>query len=337
MKSLLYILKLSVVQKLLFACIFICFLTNFYVIPPYIKILHDDSNVESAMKMFYPENRNIRIKVDFNQKGKRSIEKLGNIEEKLSPACNPRYLENKIDRIHFVHNRKAGGSSIRRYLEIVSNTLNITLTIQEGEEAEMPMLNGSTFYITNLREPMSRILSAYKYEGRWDCKKVKVNMSNVTENNSKTFEDFIKNNEEITKKMEKTLMPHYLWSCSHNCYLRWFSDIHSVQDMHTSLSVAREKLRKFDFIIITERLKDHSYTRAIEDIFGVPGFYRTNVNCGKIMKKLNDRYPPSIDSKIWDEVKVMNELDIKLYKEFTTCENGIKFPNNSKLNFISNA
>jgi len=84
-------------------------------------------------------------------------------------------------------------------------------------------------------------------------------------------------------------------------------------------------------------LKDHSYTRAIEDIFGVPGFYRTNVNCGKIMKKLNDRYPPSIDSKIWDEVKVMNELDIKLYQEFTTCENGIKFPNNSKLNFISNA
>merc|ERR1712157_424336 len=74
--------------------------------------------------------------------------------------------------LFFLHMRKAGGTTIRAFLGKVAKRYNLEFVINEGRrgKVEMPTANGSTFYVTNLREPMARILSHYKYSGRWACR-----------------------------------------------------------------------------------------------------------------------------------------------------------------------
>jgi len=37
------------------------------------------------------------------------------------------------------------------------------------EEPGTSFENNNTFYVTNIREPISRSISHFKYQGRWDC------------------------------------------------------------------------------------------------------------------------------------------------------------------------
>lgn len=91
---------------------------------------------------------------------------------KISPACRPRFLSNghKINRIFFLHMRKAGGTTIRRYLLKVAKHYNITFEVAEGYKTRQLTMDANTLYVTNLREPVARVISNYKYDLRWDCK-----------------------------------------------------------------------------------------------------------------------------------------------------------------------
>jgi len=87
----------------------------------------------------------------------------------VSPACKPHFnlaLPNsqwnnstKFRRIYFYHARKAGGSSMHKYLAKVSDYYGIELKAVEWAGMEEPGKNhddGATFYVTHLREPVSR-------------------------------------------------------------------------------------------------------------------------------------------------------------------------------------
>jgi len=101
-----------------------------------------------------------------------------------SPVCHPHFnlaLPNnkwsnttKFNRIYFYHSRKAAGSTVHKYLRKVADKYGIELKAVEWSGMEEPGTsyennNTNTFYVTNIREPISRSISHFKYQGRWDC------------------------------------------------------------------------------------------------------------------------------------------------------------------------
>ena len=123
----------------------------------------------------------------------------------ISPACHPHFnlaLPNnkwsnttKFNRIYFYHSRKAAGSTVHRYLRKVADKYGIELKAVEWSGMEEPGTsyennNTNTFYVTNIREPISRSISHFKYQGRWNCKDLVFSRKNKfvpTEQNANHF------------------------------------------------------------------------------------------------------------------------------------------------------
>lgn len=86
-----------------------------------------------------------------------------------SPACYPHFnipLPNggwtntmKFKRLYFYHTRKAGGTSMSIYLRKVALKYGLEYKEQEWYEMEEPgEYENATFYVTSLREPVSRMV-----------------------------------------------------------------------------------------------------------------------------------------------------------------------------------
>ena len=209
----------------------------------------------------------------------------------VSPACRPhRRLNNtpRIQRLYFAHTRKAGGSTLRTFLAQVAKTHGWTWVVTEGKAAEAPVRN-DTFYVTNLRAPVARILSSYKYEGRWLCKELvqkKKNKNNnasfvPTAENSQTLEEYISQYDASSLRINcinaTGKSSRFLWKCSENCYMRWFAqDFNCLQNPYESYRTAMEKLMQYHLIVVTERMQDSSYTARLARMFNVhPRTFRT--------------------------------------------------------------
>ena len=101
--------------------------------------------------------------------------------QRSSPACKPHFdlatkdAENnqtifingadapKFTRLYFHHLRKAGGTSMYYYLKKVALTHNLTFVHNEYGPSEIPGTHSEpTFYVTHLREPVSRSISHFK-------------------------------------------------------------------------------------------------------------------------------------------------------------------------------
>ena len=151
------------------------------------------------------------------------LDEYTSVEEKqiLSPACRPfRYNQTKNGeishsdyfdefwkdksvpkptKIKFLHMRKAGGTTIHKYLKDVvesKKTSFLEYDVCEGAKKCLELnfmddgyhryyndernstlygesipwdSSGKTFYVTHIREPVARALSHYKYEKRFKC------------------------------------------------------------------------------------------------------------------------------------------------------------------------
>ncbi len=191
-----------------------------------------------------------------------------------SPACRPYFPQamNKITRLHHHHMRKAGGTTIGHFLKGFCRHYNITFTSNEGGIPEWPDLsNGTTLYVTHLREPTARALSHYKYSGRWKCFQLVDNKTFVpTIENSASLESFLEGDKADPPKTRKS-MNGLLWSCAHNCYIRWCSDLPThVSDMQEALITARRRLSQYHVILVTEKFQDAEYVQEVERMFGFP-------------------------------------------------------------------
>lgn len=255
----------------------------------------------------------------------------------FSPACHPHHrvatttvaIGNSTSwstslpftRIYFYHIRKAGGTMLRKYLKKVSKWHNIHLTIQENKYAREEVgSHPGTMYVTNLRDPVERSISHFKYEGRWDCRQMIKNATLYipTLHNAKPFERWDQTGGFIPSPCDE---PFSFNECAVNCYIQSFSGMGcTIDDWQTQYKLAQERLFRFNLIFVYERFKDPNYVKAIEEFFGVDGFNQhSDYWCGPEAKNANKLYPLKTKFELVMKLTKLNSMDNKFFKETASC------------------
>ena len=247
---------------------------------------------------------------------------------------------NVIRRIFFAHTRKAGGTYVKNILTYVSKLYNLTLVKVEGLQGWESPQRQDTLYVTNLRHPVSRIISDYKYEGRWDCGQIVSN---------RTFQPTLENSQSLKSFIEKSAKPNgcksnnkdhtLMWRCSRLCYLRTFGgkkfNCLRKDDLMYNYKTALSRLKNhFHLVVITEWLHDATYRESLLQYFGInPNLkFDKMMYCGKESKHWNTKFPVTIKNDTLQKLYRVNALDIQLYNKLISCHgdndhsNGVLFP-----------
>ena len=253
----------------------------------------------------------------------------------FSPACHPHYrIATTSDtgstkwssslpftRIYFYHVRKAGGTMLRKYLKKVALTHNIQLQIQENKYAREEIgSQPGTMYVTNLRDPVERSISHFKYEGRWNCRQMIKNATHYipTLQNAKKLETWNETGGFVPSPCEE---PFSFDECAVNCYIQSFSGQGCNSDYwETQYTLAQERLFRYNLIFVYEKFKDPNYVKAVERFFGVRPFNQvSNYWCGPESQQANKLYPLNTKFEVVMKLASLNAMDNKFYKEAATC------------------
>lgn len=90
--------------------------------------------------------------------------------------------------------------------------------------------------------------------------------------------------------------------------------------------MAHARLRRYNFIIILEKLKDKNYAKAIEKFFGVDGVTKKrSAFCERASQRANLLHPANITKETRQELANLNELDLRLYNNLSDCGNEYNF------------
>lgn len=231
----------------------------------------------------------------------------------------------------------------------------------------------ATFYVTSIREPVSRSISGFKCEmirftssiafylstfysilhkiiadeGRWECNQMIYNYSFVpTEANANRIETWIYTggHDRMKCKFQGNNNPRlfFLGKCAFNCYIQWFTGVCPNEPMPWSkkYEIAKEKLHHYNLILVLEKLRDPDYVSAVENFFAVPGLRKKMKSlCEPEAENANKKYPLVIQNDTRVKLQKLNEFDTMLYQSLTGCiENGqYDFPRWDESRFFMNA
>ena len=271
-----------------------------------------------------------------------------------SPVCLPSFgnYHNRsekrfIRRIHFRNKKKSGGTSLRHYLSLVAKHFNIKFDAIEGGVGDNGRWRNDTLYVTHLREPVSRAISHFKYNQRWDCDQLVRNRSAFvpTLENAADFASFEKRDESKCDDKIKpaTGYPKALWTCTSSCFIRWFnfpdgkcdpeSFVLNSKYYHQALAQAQ----RYHIILDVQKLYNNNYyARRVEHFFGgVPGVQkRRKMFCEAVSERANEQNPLVIDDATMFDLRKRNAADSALFQSLTTCLSGIHFPDASLADYV---
>jgi Sulfotransferase family len=248
----------------------------------------------------------------------------------IPPTCQFHNIRNRtINRIYFLHMRKAGGTSLRSYFSQVAKKHGLQFEFAEGlRQPEQPG-DENTLYITHIRQPIARAISHYKYARRWLCK-TQLKVLNNSRNHGVSFVPTLNNTYMSLDNFTRShhYIPHDLWTCASNCYARWasghpehvnYNDDVSLQQLEQA---AHASLWNYNVIIVFEWLYQYpDYVKSIESIFGVKHRNRTrSMYCGKEAAAANRLVPLVVQAHELELLHQVNQVDLKLYQDLTACQ-----------------
>jgi hypothetical protein len=216
--------------------------------------------------------------------------------------------------IFFYHTRKAGGSTMRKWLKQVANKHNLTFVAKEGHLLQDDDFCNSTLYVTILRDPVDRAISSYWFEGRWPQKE-----RNRTDENSPL--DLFNWTSQVNQQTRGKL----LWYCASDCYCKWFGSMNGGinVDYNRNVTNALERLSRFDVVVQMERLKDNNYTSALQMVLNATELSVVPRNMGG-SSHVHSNY--TITKSHSDCLAEMNRNDKALYETvFGGCKGNCLF------------
>lgn len=84
--------------------------------------------------------------------------------------------------------------------------------------------------------------------------------------------------------------------------------------------VANARLRRYNFVVILEKLKDPGYVNAMEQFFGVKGVTKKRgAFCEKASHNANTLNPINITNETRHELAKLNQVDLRLYNDLMDC------------------
>ena len=167
-------------------------------------------------------------------------------------------------------------------------------------------------------------------EGRWDCKQLIKNESFIpTEENAHKISTWnqIHGHDSHYRNKAKFFR---LIKCAVNCYIQWFTGLQGVPKkrqqnnvtvMQQYYRMAKTKIQRYNFVVITEKLGDPNYTAAVDRFFGVPGVAKRKYHayCEIGSHVANELVPLVITNETLKDLTDLNEFDIRLYNDITNC------------------
>lgn len=208
------------------------------------------------------------------------------------------------DTIFLYHTRKAGGSTLRVWLEKVARKHNLAFVVEEGTilSQQNPVFRDRTLYITALRDPVERVVSLYWYEGRWP-----LTQENKTNENAVDFRDWL-------IESENRLPPaRRLYECSSECYCRWFGS-DNINNVTVNIEAAMERLQHFDIVLNTERLKEGSYAAHVAKLLNAEDIVMTRRNTGVHKPENSHDSTYLISAKDMGYAYKINKHDMSLFR-----------------------
>lgn len=161
-------------------------------------------------------------------------------------------------------------------------------------------------------------------QGRWNCKDL-IRIRNggdfiPTEDNAMKIDTWNSTGGHVpTSCLHSNLK---LGTCAVNCYAQWFSGAcpeHNAT-MSQQYRAAMAMLLRYNFIVVLEWMSDPNYVSAVEDFFGVPGMdVKRAAYCERTSHIANSMVPLVIRNDTMEKLIELNEVDISLYRELTSC------------------
>jgi hypothetical protein len=239
---------------------------------------------------------------------------------------------------------RSQGTNLKKYFQKVAKHHGLEFHFDEFVVAETPgSHDDATFYVTNLREPLARSISHFKYEGRWSCKEMTSNSSSYvpTEENANTLEDWSENYGRYATHTYPCanvngINGRYfkMLTCGVMCYSQWFAGLSCPPEGELPMSdeereisfmrqyqYARMKVNRYNLVVVSEWLKDPGYVAAVERMFGVPGVAQRAYYpwCEAESHAANEMIPLAIKNETMAKLAESNRFDSFLYEEYSSC------------------
>lgn len=218
---------------------------------------------------------------------------------------------------------------IRKYLTKVAQHHSIDLEVLEFKHASFDEEVGSrsdTLYVTNLRDPVERSISHFKYDARWGCNNLVKNKTFVpSTTNAQPFAmwnftgGFVKTAcSSSSSSRRRSNRSFYFEACAVNCYIQTFSGNACTHDnWYTEYNVAWDRLMKYNIILMYSKFNNAKYIQAVENFFGGVGFgVPSSMFCGDEARLANRKVPLRVSFEHVLRLTRLNELDNRLYKDF---------------------
>jgi len=221
---------------------------------------------------------------------------------------------------------------IRKYLTKVAKHHSIDLKVLEFKHASFDEEVGSrsdTLYVTNLRDPVERSISHFKYDARWGCNNLVKNKTFVpsttnarpfaTWNFTGGFVETSCGSSSSNYRRRRSNRPFYFEACAVNCYIQTFSGNACTHDnWYTEYNVAWDRLMKYNIILMYSKFNNPKYIQAVENFFGgVQGFgVPSSMFCGDEAREANRKVPLRVSFEHVLQLTRLNKMDNRLYKDF---------------------